>query len=188
MKKKSTSSKKPVSPAKAAARTSKTKPKPIPEGMHTITPHLVCANAVEAIQFYKKAFGAVAVMAPMLTPDGKVMHASLRVGDSIIMMAEEFPEWGSLGPKALKGTSVTLHLYVPDADASFARAVKAGATVKMPLQDMFWGDRYGTVEDPYGHNWAIATHTRDLTPKELKAAAKAAFSCDPAAAEAPPAA
>lgn len=113
------------------------------------------------------------MMAPLLTPDGKVMHASMKVGDSVIMLNDEFPDWGSVGPKTLKGTPVTLHLYVKDADASIARAVAAGATVKMPPQDMFWGDRYGVVEDPFGHSWAMATHIRDLTEKQIREASKA---------------
>ena len=104
------------------------------------------------------------------------MHAQIKIGDSIVMLHDEFPEMGALGPKARNGTSVTLHLYVEDADASFARAVKAGATVKMPVADMFWGDRYGIVEDPFGHAWSIATHIRDLTPKEIQKAAKEACS------------
>ncbi len=145
-----------------------TKPtvEPIPPGMHTVTPHIVCAGAVEAIEFYKKAFGAVEQMR-MLTPDGKVMHAAIKIGDSVIMMADEHPSMGGLGPKARGGTSVTLHLHVRDADAVFAQAVEAGATVMMPVQEMFWGDRYGIVTDPFGHQWSVATHVRDVTPEEM---------------------
>lgn len=174
MAKKSSSSQSSTSATKTKLASPAKRPDPIPHGMPTVTPHLVCAGVVEAIAFYKKAFGATVMFAPLLTPQGKVMHASIRIGNSPVMLADEFPEWGSNGPKTLKGSPVSMHLYVEDADASFARAVKAGATVKMPLQDMFWGDRYGMLEDPYGHWWAIATHIKDLTPKEIKAAAKAA--------------
>ena len=140
--------------------------KPIPEGMHSVTPHIVVAGAADAIEFYKKAFGAVEE-ARLPGPGGKLMHAMIRIGGGAIMLADEFPEWNSLGPRALKGTSVTIHLYVPDVDAFFARATKAGAKVVMPLDDMFWGDRYGIVEDPYGHRWSMATHVRDVTPQEM---------------------
>lgn len=150
---------------------SKPSAKKIPDGFHTVTPHLVCAGASDAIAFYQKAFGATELMR-MPTPNGKLMHASIRIGDSIIMLNDEFPEMGAVGPKARGGASVTIHLYVEDADASFARAVKAGATVKMPLGDMFWGDRYGLVEDPFGHSWSIATHQRDLSHAEIQEAAR----------------
>jgi PhnB protein len=147
--------------------------KPIPDGFHTVTTYLVCDGAAKAIKFYEKAFGATEIMR-VPTPDGKLMHASIQIGDSFIMLNDEFPEMGALGPKARQGTSVTMHLFVEDADKAFARAVKAGATVKMPLQDMFWGDRYGQLEDPFGHSWSIATHVRDMSPKEIQEAAKAA--------------
>jgi PhnB protein len=136
-------------------------------GMRTVTPHLVCANATGAIEFYKKAFGAEEKVR-MPGPDGKLMHAMLQFGDSNIMLVDENPEWGMRGPKLLGGAAVTIHLQVPDCDALYARAVDAGATAKMPLTDMFWGDRYGQVEDPYGHSWSIATHKRDLTPEQIK--------------------
>jgi uncharacterized glyoxalase superfamily protein PhnB len=139
---------------------------PIPEGMHTVTPHLVCSDAAKAIEFYKKAFGATET-ARLPAPDGKIMHASVRIGDSTVMLVDEFPQWNSLGPNALKGTPVTLHLYVKDVDAAFAKAVDAGATVKLPLADMFWGDRYGQVTDPFGHIWSMATHMRDMTPEQM---------------------
>ena len=141
--------------------------KPIPADMPTLTPHLVCAGAAEAIEFYKKAFNAVEA-ARLPGPDGKLMHAMVRIGDSPLMLVDEFPQWGSFGPKALKGTPVTLHLYVEDVDATVAQAVAAGAKVVMPVADMFWGDRYGQVEDPFGHRWSVATHTRDMTPEEMK--------------------
>ena len=143
--------------------------KPIPEGMHSVTPHLVCAGAADAIEFYKTAFGAQE-SGRLLGPQGKIMHAHLRIGDSAIMLVDEMPEWGALGPKALKGSPVTIHLYVTDVDAFFARAVAAGAKVTMPLQDMFWGDRYGKLEDPFGHHWSVATHVREVSTGEMQQA------------------
>ncbi|MGI4848351.1 MAG: VOC family protein [Janthinobacterium lividum] len=141
--------------------------KPIPEGMHSITPHLVCAGAAEAIAFYKKAFGAVEG-GRLAGKDGKLVHAQLRIGDSALMLVDEMPQWNCLGPKALGNSPVTMHLYVNDVDASFAQALGAGATVKMPVQDMFWGDRYGVVIDPYGHFWSLATHIRDVSPEDMQ--------------------
>jgi PhnB protein len=140
--------------------------KPIPDGMRSLTPHLVCNGAAEAIEFYKKAFGAVEEMR-LPGPDGKLMHACVRIGDSALMLTDEWPDMGALGPKSLKGSPVTIHLYVPDVDATVGQAVAAGAKVTMPVADMFWGDRYGTLEDPFGHHWSVATHTRDLTPEEI---------------------
>jgi PhnB protein len=140
---------------------------PIPEGMHTVTPHLVCAGAVDAIEFYKKAFNAKE-LDKMPGPDGKLMHATIRIGDSVVMLVDEYPDWGALGPKVLKGSPVTIHLYVEDADAVVAQAVRAGARITMPLEDMFWGDRYGKVEDPFGHQWSIATHIREVSPEEMQ--------------------
>ena len=142
-------------------------PKPIPEGMHSLTPHLVCAGAADAIDFYERAFNAVE-QARLPGPDGKLMHAAVKIGDSTLMLVDENPQWGSLGPKALKGSPVTIHLYVPDVDATVAKAVAAGAKVTMPVADMFWGDRYGQLEDPFGHRWSVATHTRDLTSEEIR--------------------
>ena len=139
----------------------------IPAGMHTVTPHLICAGAADAIEFYKKAFGAVE-LSRMPGPDGQIMHASIRIGDSVIMLNDEMPQWGCFGPKSLKGSPVTIHLYVEDADAFFDQAVRAGAKATMPLEDAFWGDRYGKVEDPFGHQWSIATHFRDMTPEEMQ--------------------
>ncbi|HRP98069.1 MAG TPA: VOC family protein [Rhodocyclaceae bacterium] len=143
--------------------------KPIPDGMHSVTPHLVCDGAARAIDFYREAFGATEE-ARLPGPDGKLMHAMVRIGDSAVMLVDENREWGTLGPKALKGTPVTLHLYVDDVDAFVARAVSVGATVLMPINDMFWGDRYGVLEDPFGHRWSVATHTRDVTPEEIRQA------------------
>jgi PhnB protein len=141
--------------------------KPIPEGMHTLTPHIVCEGASDAIAFYKKAFNAEEITR-LPGPNGKVMHAAIRIGDSVLMLMDDFPEWGSLGPQALKGTPVTLHLYVKDVDAALQQAVAAGAQVTMPAADMFWGDRYGQVVDPFGHRWSIATRKQDLTPEEIQ--------------------
>ena len=145
------------------------KVKPIPEGMHSITPHLVCAGAAEAIEFYKKAFGAVEG-ARLPGPDGKLMHAMIRIGDSAVMLVDEMPQWGAFGPKSLKGSPVTIHLYVEDVDAVVKRAVSLGAKVTMPVDDMFWGDRYGKLEDPFGHHWSIGTHQRDVTAEEMQQA------------------
>ena len=148
--------------------------KPIPDGFHTLTAHLVVQDAAKAIEFYQRAFGAQEVTRH-LTPDGKnVMHAQLKIGDSMLMLAGEWPPM-CLSPKSRGGTSTTLHLFVENADAAFDRAVKAGYTVKMPLMDQFWGDRYGQVEDPCGHLWSIATHKQDLSAEQIAANAKAAF-------------
>jgi uncharacterized glyoxalase superfamily protein PhnB len=145
------------------------KVKPIPDGMHTVTPHLVCAGAAEAIEFYKKAFGAVD-MARLPAPGGKLAHAMIRIGDSVVMLVDEFPERGALGPQSLKGSPVTLHLYVDNVDATVERAVKAGAKVTLPVADMFWGDRYGQVVDPFGHHWSVGTHIRDVSMEEAQLA------------------
>ena len=147
------------------------KVKPIPDDMHTVTPHLVCAGAAEAIEFYKKAFGATEE-ARMPLPNGRIMHAMIRINGSAVMLVDEMPEWGALGPKSLKGSPVTLHLYVEDADAFVARAEKAGAKVTMPVADAFWGDRYGKIEDPFGHHWSVGTHVRDVTEKDMQEAMK----------------
>ena len=141
--------------------------KPIPEGMHSLTPHLVCNGAAQAIEFYKKAFNAVE-LTRLPGPQGRVMHSMLRIGNSALMLNDEFPEMGGFGPKSLKGSPVTIHLYVEDADAAVAQAVAAGAKLTMPLADMFWGDRYAQLEDPFGHHWSVATHQRDLTPEQIQ--------------------
>jgi PhnB protein len=148
--------------------------KPIPEGMHSLTPQIVCAGAADAIDFYKRAFGAVELFR-MLTTDGNIGHAQIKIGNSVVMLTDESAECGSLGPKALKGTPVSLYLYVENADAAFERAVAAGATVVMPLADMFWGDRWGFVEDPFGHRWHIASHVRDLDPEAIQRGMQAAM-------------
>ena len=154
---------------------SKTQVKRIPEGMHTVTPHLVCAGAADAIEFYKKAFNAVEI-GRMAGPQGKLLHGLIRIGDSKVMLVDEFPDWGSFGPKALKGSPVTMHLYVEDVDSFVAHAAAAGAKITMPLQDMFWGDRYCKLEDPFGHHWSVATHVRDVSPEEMQQAAQKACS------------
>ena len=143
--------------------------KAIPDGMHTVTPHLICAGASEAIEFYKTAFNATEI-SRLSGPGGRLMHASIRIGDSIVMLVDEMPEHGALGPKSLKGSPVAIHLYVPDADAAAAQAVKAGARITMPVTDMFWGDRYGQLEDPFGHRWSIATHVRDVAAADMQKA------------------
>lgn len=142
--------------------------KPIPKNFHTVTPSLCVRNAADAIEFYKKALGATELMR-MKTPDGKIMHAELQIGDSIIFLSDEFPEMGKTrSPQTLGGTTGTLNLYVDDVDSSFKRAVDAGGTSAMPVTDMFWGDRYGQVTDPYGHTWGLATHKEELSPQELE--------------------
>lgn len=143
--------------------------KPIPEGMHSLTPHLICAEAVQAIDFYKRAFNAVE-LSRLVMPNGKLMHATLRIGDSALMLVDENPEWGAIGPSGLKSSPVSIHLYVEDVDAAFAQAVQQGAQVKMPPGDMFWGDRFCAITDPYGHSWTIATHIRDVSPEQAQAA------------------
>lgn len=139
----------------------------IPKGYHTITPFMTVRDAARAIEFYKQAFGAKEKGA-MKGPDGKVMHAELVIGDSIIMLADEFPEFGSLSPQSTGGSGTGLHIYIEDVDSAFDRAVKAGATVEMPVADMFWGDRYGKLRDPFGHKWSIGTHKVDLSVEEMK--------------------
>lgn len=152
--------------------------KPIPDGFHSLTPHIVVPDGAAAIEFYKKAFDAHE-LARHLTPDGKtVMHAQLKIGNSILMLGSEMPP-NCLSPKSRGGTSVFLHIYTEDADAAFDRAVKAGCAVTMPLSDTFWGDRYAVVEDPYGHQWAIATHKHDYTNEQIAANAKAYFASMP---------
>ena len=150
----------------------------IPEGFHTITTFLNVKDCDKAIDFYKAAFGAEELGRHAM-PDGSIMHALLKIGDSMLMLNDEFPMMGAKGPTSIGGTPVTLNLYVQDADKAWARAVKAGATVKMPIADMFWGDRYGIVADPFGHAWSIATHKVDLTPAQVMEAAKAAMGGKP---------
>jgi uncharacterized glyoxalase superfamily protein PhnB len=150
----------------------------IPAGSEGLIPHLVCTPCAEAIEFYKKAFGAEEVNR-MPAPDGKrIMHAAIRIGGRPLFLVDDFPEYcggKSMSPQALGGTPVTIHRYVEDCDAAIKRAVQAGATVTMPADDMFWGDRYGVVADPFGHAWSFATHIKDLTPEQMAEGAAAAF-------------
>lgn len=145
-----------------------------PSGLHSLSPHLVCTGAAEAIEFYKKAFGAEELIRFAL-PDGKLMHACLRINGSSVMLVDEMPAHGALSPKSLHGTPVTLHLVVADVDQAAAQAVAAGARVIIPVADQFWGDRYGIVEDPFGHRWSIATPQRTLSAAELAEAMRAAM-------------
>lgn len=150
--------------------------KPIPDGYHTVTPYLTIRGASAAIQFYEQAFGARELMR-MPAPDGRtLMHAEIKIGDSIVMLSDEFPDYGALSPAHYGGTTVANLLYVEDCDAVHDRAVAAGARTLQPPMDMFWGDRMATIVDPYGHKWSIGTHKLDLTPEEIAAAAKAAGS------------
>jgi PhnB protein len=140
--------------------------KPIPDGYHTVTPYLIINGAAKAIEFYKQAFGAVELFR-MPMPEGRVGHAEIRIGDSPIMLADEFPQMGIRGPDALGGTPVSIMLYVEDVDAMVPRAEAAGARITRPLQDQFYGDRSCTMIDPFGHQWTIATHKEDVPPEEL---------------------
>lgn len=154
------------------------KTQPIPEGCEGIIVHLVVDDAAKALDFYTKAFDAKEIYRAA-TPDGsKIMHAEMRLGTSVFYLADDFPEWSGVSrtPKALGGSPLNIHRYVPDTDAAVARAKKAGATVTMEPEDMFWGDRYAKVTDPFGHEWAFATHLRDVTPEEMEKAAAEMFS------------
>jgi PhnB protein len=146
------------------------KVKPIPEGYHAVTAYLSVKGGAEALAFYAKAFGAVEIYR-MPMPDGRVGHAEIQIGDSRVMLADEFPEMPdpvALSPKSLKGTTIGLMVYLPDVDAAFRRAVEAGAKVRKPLANQFYGDRSGTVEDPFGHIWTLSTHVEDVSPEEMK--------------------
>jgi uncharacterized glyoxalase superfamily protein PhnB len=145
--------------------------KPIPDGYHTVTASLTVRGADRAIAFYRRAFGAEERMR-MPSPDGRVMHAEIKIGDSIVMLSDEFPERGIRSPEGLGGSPGSLFLYVEDVDKVFARAVEAGATVKMAVHDAFWGDRFGHIEDPFGHQWGLATHKQDLTPDQIRERAR----------------
>jgi len=144
----------------------------IPKGLHTVTPSIVVAGAAKAIDFYKKALGAEEIMR-FAGPDGKIMHAEIRIGDSVIMLGDEMPDQGAKGPKAYGGTSVSFFVYGENVDAAWKRAVDAGAKPVMPLADQFWGDRTGCIEDPFGHNWWLAQHIQDLTPEEIQKGSEA---------------
>lgn len=151
--------------------------------LQAITPHLVCAGAADAIEFYKKAFGATEMMR-LPGKDGKLMHAAMQINGAMVMLVDEMPEWGALSPKSLSGTPVTMHLYVEDVDAFIAHAVESGAALKMPAADMFWGDRYGVITDPFGHSWSVATPQREVSAEELQEAVKnMSTDCDAASAK-----
>ena len=151
-----------------------TKAKPVPEGFHTATPYLIITNAARALEFYKDVFGATE-LTRLATPDGKVGHAEIRIGDSRIMLADEFPEWDARSPQTIGGSAVHIMLYVEDVDAVVSRAVGAGAKLFKPVADQFYGDRSGSLTDPFGHKWTIATHKEDVSPEEMKRRATALF-------------
>ncbi|HWX68323.1 MAG TPA: VOC family protein [Steroidobacteraceae bacterium] len=154
--------------------------KPIPEGYRTATPYLIVKGAADAIEFYKRAFGATEMLR-MADPQGRVGHAEIKIGDSVIMLADEHPAMGYRGPRALGGSSVSILLYLEDVDSVFERAVKAGAKALRPVANQFYGDRSGTLEDPFGHVWTIATHVEDVPPAELQRRAEAAMKSAPPA-------
>ncbi len=149
-------------------------PKPIPEGYHNLNTYLAVDDATRAIDFYKQAFGAKERMR-MDGPDGKIGHAELAIGDSVFMLSDPFPQSTSKSPKELGGTTVAIFMYVEDVDSVVQDAIDAGATVTKPIEDMFWGDRFGQVTDPFGHAWQIATHVEDVPPEEMEERAKAAM-------------
>ena len=155
--------------------------KPIPEGHEGLIAHLVVDGAKEAIEFYSKAFGAKLILSHPMPDGSKLMHAELKIGSSVVYLADDFPEFGGSprNPKALGGSPVNLHFYVKDVDAAIKRAGDAGAEISMEPADMFWGDRYGKVTDPFGHEWSFATHIADPTEEEMKEAAEAMFSGAP---------
>ena len=150
------------------------KVKPIPEGYHTATPYLNVRDAAGAIEFYKKAFGATEVMR-LVGPGGKSLHAEIKIGDSVIMLAEEMEEWGNKSPQTLGGTAVRIALYVEDVDALASQAVAAGAKLLTPVADQFYGDRSGRLQDPFGHLWLIGTHIEDVSPEEMQKRCDAMF-------------
>jgi len=150
------------------------KAKPVPDGHRTVAPYLAIKNAVSALEFYQKAFGAKETYRLVL-PDGRLGHAEIRLGDSLIMLADEFPELGGKAPESLGGSPVSIHLYVEDVDAFVKRAVAAGARVLKPVTDQFYGDRSGQLEDPYGHLWWVATHKEDVAPEEMQKRVRALF-------------
>ena len=163
---------------RAQARARAASPKkvmPVPPNYHTVTPYLVCRNAADAIEFYKKAFGA-RERVRMPSPDGRLAHAEVQIGDSMLMLGDEMPEMGATAPPTIGGTAVAIFLYVRDVDKAFAQATAAGATVEMPPTNMFWGDRYCKLADPFGHKWSMATHIEDVSAKEMGRRAAEAFS------------
>lgn len=142
-----------------------------PKGYHSVTPSIIVRDTAKAIDFYKEAFGAEEI-GRMPAPDGSIMHAEIKIGDSLVMLGEENEQWGTRSPLSTNGNPSSLHIYVDNVDASFDRAIKAGAKVRYPLEDAFWGDRYGKVTDPFGHEWALATRVKDLTPEEMDKAGR----------------
>lgn len=161
--------------SKPAARpTAAKKVSTIPKGYHSITSYITVGDGAKALDFYTRAFGAK-VTERMPGPGGKLMHAEFRVGDSVVMLSDEFPQGGTKSPQSLGGASGSLFLYVPDVDAAFKRAVEAGCKVEMPLMNMFWGDRFGKLIDPFGHHWGLATHKEDLSPAEIQRRGAAAM-------------
>ena len=148
--------------------------KPIPDGYHSATPYLIVKGAAEAIDFYNRAFGATELLR-MADPKGGIAHAEIKIGDSVIMLADEHPNMGYRGPRSLGGSAVSIMLYVTDVDGTFDRAVKAGAKAQRPVANQFYGDRSGTLEDPFGHIWTISTHVEDGAPEEMNRRAEAAF-------------
>jgi uncharacterized glyoxalase superfamily protein PhnB len=165
---------------KVAAKAPKKRAKvlPIPKGYHVVTPTIVVRGAANAIEFYKKAFGAKE-LSRMEGPGGKIMHAEIKIGDSIVMLGDEFPEMGSTSPESVGGTSASLMIYTKDVDALFNQAVAAGGKASMPVSDQFWGDRYGRVKDPFGHDWQLATRKENLSAKEMARRGAAAMSAPP---------
>ena len=149
--------------------------RPIPEGYHSITPYLVISEAAKAIDWYKQAFGAQQTLRMEDPSTGKIGHAELKIGDSYIMLADEYPDMGYRSPKTLGGAGISLLLYVKDVDGTVKQAVDAGAKLERPLQDQFYGDRTGTIQDPFGHVWTIATHIEDVSPEEMLERSKKAF-------------
>jgi uncharacterized glyoxalase superfamily protein PhnB len=175
---------KPARRSSARAASAKKKVMPVPPSYRTVTPYLVCRGAAEAMEFYKKAFGAREKVR-MPRPDGKVAHAEMQIGDSMIMLGEEALEQGATAPQTIGGTASGILLYVGNVDKAFAQATAAGATAEMPPTNMFWGDRYCKLADPFGHKWSIATHLEDVRPKEMARRAAEAFSQQQAPGELP---
>lgn len=166
MKKAAKKTAKKAAPKAARKPAAKKKVAPIPPGYHTVTPYIVCRGAAKAIEFYKKAFGAKEKVR-MPGPDGNVMHAEIAIGNSMVMLGDEAPQMGAVAPSTGGGSAYGLMIYTENVDKAYAKAIAAGATSEMPPTDMFWGDRYCKVADPFGHKWSIATHTEDLSPKEM---------------------
>ena len=150
--------------------------KAIPDGFHTVTPHLIVKGAAKALDFYREAFGAEELFRNVVEGTDVVMHARMRIGDSFLLVNDEFPEHGVTGPSAAAPSPVTIHIYVDDVDAIYQRAVDAGVKVLMPLGDQFWGDRYAMLQDPFGHRWSVASQKEELTPEQIRDRAKEAFS------------